>query len=251
MRPLSILISLKRGASGLHTPLSQKPVCLLGIGGGSGSGKSWLAHYLKSALGAEAAIVCSDWYYRHNGGLSLERTQKLNFDHPSAIELPFLLRHIDALMSGEQIQTPRYDYASHSRLRETHAVQPAPLVIVEGLLVLHAPELLQRFSLSVYIDVPDDQRLIRRIRRDVEHRHVDLEETLRLYEHCVRPMHKRFVHPSAANATWIWQQNEDKSFPRDLLTHLRMALRQNRTPGASRPGIGLAAQSRLHKRSPR
>jgi uridine kinase len=219
---------------------------MVGIGGGSGSGKSCLASSLKNALGDQIAIVCMDWYYRDNGQLSDAEAKKLNFDHPDAIDMPLLLAQLDALMAGAIVHAPRYDYAAHARRRQTHIVHPAPIILLEGLLVLHDPRLLQRLYLSVYIDVPDDQRLIRRIRRDVERRHVGLEETLRLYEHCVRPMHNRFIHPSSANATWIWQQNEDKNFSRDLASHLRMVLRSKRKGAAPRPASGS-----LQARAPR
>ncbi|MEK7858226.1 MAG: uridine kinase [Elusimicrobiota bacterium] len=209
----------------------KKPLCILGIGGGSGSGKSWLATYLKRRLGERAAILCQDWYYKDNGGLTPEQAKKLNFDHPAAIETGLLLRHLDDLRAGKAIEAPRYDYATHSRLKEIHTVRPAPLIILEGLLVLHDPRLRERMDLSVFIDCPDDLRLIRRVRRDVEHRRVDLEETLRLYEHCVRPMHQRFIQPSAEKATWVWRQFEDRAFPRALLAQI-LRLFKEKTPAA-------------------
>lgn len=199
--------------------MPRKPLCL-GISGGSGSGKSWLAHFLKRRLGKRAVIVCQDWYYRDNGHLTEEQSKKLNFDHPKAIETPFLCKQLGELLSGRTIQAPRYDYARHARLPQTHAVEPAPLVIVDGLLILAEKRVRELIDLSVFIDVPADSRLVRRIRRDVEHRRVDLEETLRLYEHCVRPMHDRFIQPSAEHAAFIWRQDEDKAFPEDLLRTL-------------------------------
>ena len=204
------------------------PVFLVGIGGGSGSGKSWLATYLKKRLGKKASILCQDWYYKDNGHLTETQSRKLNFDHPSAIDTLLLLSHLDELMAGRKISAPRYDYATHSRLKEIHTVQPAQVVILEGLLVLHDPGLRQRMEFSVYIDFPDDLRLIRRVRRDVEHRRVDLEETLRLYEHCVRPMYHRFIEPSAKTAGLVWRQFEDKGFPRLLLGKIQKKLAQGK-----------------------
>lgn len=202
---------------------ARKSLCL-GIGGGSGSGKSWLAGYLKGRLADNAVVFCSDWYYRDNGRLSPGEARKLNFDHPKAIEAPLLRDQLGELIRGRPIRSPRYDYASHARLKETRLVEPAPLVLLEGLLVLHEKALRELMDFSVFIEVSDDVRLIRRIRRDVEQRRVDLEETLRLYEHCVKPMHERFIRPSAAHATWIWRQTEDRKFPQDLLKTLEKAL---------------------------
>ena len=202
---------------------AAKPLCL-GIGGGSGSGKSWLAHFLKEKFGDRAVVVCQDWYYRHNGDLSEEEALKLNFDHPKAIETSLFAAQLDSLHQGRAVDAPVYDYASHSRLARTRRVEPAPLIIIEGLLVLHEKKLRDLMDCSVFIDVPSDIRLVRRVRRDVEHRRVDLEETLRLYEHCVRPMHERFIQPSSQHATWIWRQDDDKKFPADLMRTLERRL---------------------------
>lgn len=191
------------------------PLCV-GIGGGSGSGKSWLAGFLKGKLGKRAVIVCQDWYYRDNGHVSGEAAKKLNFDHPRAIERALFSSQLSMLLAGRAIERPCYDYARHARLKQTVRVDPADVVIVEGLLVLHDRRLRELMDLSVFIDVPSDVRLVRRIRRDVEQRRVDLEETLRLYEHCVKPMHDRFIQPSAQHALYLWKQEEDRSFPQEL-----------------------------------
>lgn len=212
----------------------KKPLCILGIGGGSGSGKSWLATYLKRRLGERATVLCQDWYYKDNSSLSDEQAKKLNVDHPAAIETGLLLRHLDELREGKTIESPRYDYASHSRLKDIHTVRPAPLIIVEGILILHDSRLRERMDLSVFIECPDDLRLIRRVRRDVAHRNVDLEETLRVYEHCVRPMHQRFVQPSAEKATWVWRQFEDRAFPRALLAQVLRKFKEKAPPPVAR-----------------
>lgn len=200
------------------------PVCVVGIAGGSGSGKSWLATYLKRRLGRKAVVMSLDWYYQDKGHVTGEAARRLNFDHPSAIDMPLLIRHMDRLIAGETVKAPRYHYASHARLPQTHTVRPARVIVVEGLHVLHDARLRQRLHVSVFIDFPADLRLIRRIRRDVEHRRIDLEETLRLYEHCVHPMHDRFIAPSSRKATWLWKQEQDKAFPQKLLAKLRARL---------------------------
>lgn len=201
---------------------------ILGVSGGSGSGKSWLASYLKKRLGRRAEILCQDWYYRDNSHLTPRQAKRLNFDHPRAIETRRLLRDLETLRSGRAVKAPVYDYATHSRLKGHRIVRPAPLVILDGLFVLNERAVFKQLDLSVYIDVPEDLRLIRRLRRDVEERRVDLEETLRLYEHCVRPMHLRFIKPAAARATWVWKQEEDRGFPRRLYGMLAAKLRASK-----------------------
>lgn len=198
-------------------------ICV-GIGGGSGSGKTWLATYLQSHLGAKCVVVSQDWYYRDNSRLTIEQSRKLNFDHPRAIETPLLESQLKHLLQGRPIRAPRYDYATHARLKRTRLVEPAPIVILEGLLVLHEKRLREHMDYSVYVDVPDDVRLVRRLHRDVEERRVDLKETLRIYDHCVRPMHRRFIEPSSAHATWVWRQLSDKRFPQELLKTIRTRL---------------------------
>jgi uridine kinase len=201
----------------------RKPICL-GIAGGSGSGKSWLAGFLKSKLGARVVVVCQDWYYFDNSKLSDAEVKKLNVDHPRSIETSLMAAQVADLCSGKEIDAPRYDYATHARLKQRVHMEPAELLILDGLLVMHEKKLRDLMDFSVFIEVPDDVRLMRRIRRDTVQRRVDLEETLRLYEHCVKPMHDRFIKPSSAHATWVWRQLEDKKFPEDLLNTLRKEL---------------------------
>ncbi len=143
----------------------KKPL-VLGVTGGSGSGKSRLASYIKEGLGGRASILCQDWYYRDNKGVGGEAREQLNFDHPKALETAYCVRQLDRLLAGEPIRAPVYDYATHTRQAETRDVLPEPVIIVEGLFVLHEPELRKRLDLSVFIDVPDDMRLLRRVRRD-------------------------------------------------------------------------------------
>ncbi len=202
----------------------QRPRIVLGVAGGSGSGKSWLAKTLVDAFPEQTAVVCHDWYYRDHGGLDSDAALKLNFDHPRSLETALMCRQLDLLMAGRTIDAPRYDYATHARLKETRRVSPRPLIILDGILVLNEKALRDRMTVSVFIETPDDIRLMRRVRRDCTERRVDLEETLRLYEHCVRPMHRRFVATSSHHATWIWSQLDDKSFPALLIRDLKRRL---------------------------
>jgi uridine kinase len=205
------------------TPL-RPPRVVLGIAGGSGSGKSWLAKAVAEAFSGRSTIVCHDWYYKNNGHMREEERVKLNFDHPDSLESGLMRRHLDSLVAGEAVEAPIYEYATHRRLEKTRRVEPRELLILDGILILHEKELRDRMTLSVYIDAPDDVRLMRRVRRDCKERGVELEETLRLYEDFVRPMHLRYVVPSSHHATWIWSQVEDKKFPDILIKDLERRL---------------------------
>ncbi len=169
-------------------------------------------------------MLCHDWWYRDNGHLPHEEALKLNVDHPDSLETDLMCRDLDRLIAGETIAAPVYDYATHARLKQTRAVSPAPLIIIDGILILADPALRERLSLSVFIEVPDDIRLSRRVLRDTTERGVAVVETLRVYEHCVRPMHREFVAPSSHHATWIWSQLEDAEFPELLLADLAKRL---------------------------
>jgi uridine kinase len=202
----------------------DQPRIVLGVAGGSGSGKSWLAKAVVAAFPEQTTIICHDWYYRHNGDLDEAQALKLNFDHPRSLDTALMCRQLDLLNAGKEIDAPIYDYATHSRLKETRRVSPRPLIILDGILVLTERALRDRMTVSVFIETPDDIRLMRRVRRDCTERRVDLNETLRLYEEFVRPMHKRFVEPSSHHATWIWSQLDDRTFPNLLIKDLKRRL---------------------------
>ncbi|MDD5304554.1 MAG: uridine kinase, partial [Elusimicrobia bacterium] len=157
----------------------DRPHIILGVAGGSGSGKSWLAHALVAAFPEQTTIVCHDWYYRHNGDLDEAAALKLNFDHPRSLDTALMCRQLDLLNAGKAVDAPIYDYATHSRLKETRRVEPRPLIILDGILVLTEKALRDRMTISVFIETPDDIRLMRRVRRDCNERRVDLNETLR------------------------------------------------------------------------
>jgi uridine kinase len=187
---------------------------VIGIAGGSGSGKTWLARFLDKKLKGRSALISQDWYYKDNGG-SFDASN-LNFDHPRAIDTPLLIKQLDALRRGERIDSPRYDYETHTRLSDRVSLASAQFIIMEGIFVLHDKQILRRLDLSVYVDLPADVRLLRRIRRDISERGLPLEETLRLYEKFVRPMHDRFVEPSSLRANRVWRPLRERHFPARL-----------------------------------
>jgi len=172
---------------------------ILGIAGGTASGKSTLALRLSDELGA--AVISHDSYYRtlpdaYRGA----RIAEYNFDHPDALDTERLIQDLDALAAGRSVAVPRYDFAQCRRLEATDTVEPRDLVLVEGILVLAIPELRERFDRSIFVDCPADIRLARRLRRDCVERGDAPESLLTQYLATVRPMHEQLVQPSAEHA---------------------------------------------------
>lgn len=195
-------------------------VRIVGIAGGTGSGKTWLANFLRAELGARATLISQDWYYKDQSNADAAKRRSLNFDHPRALETGLLIGHLDDLRNGRPVETPRYNFSTHARALRTIPLHPAPVIILEGLFVLHQESILKRLDHSVFVDVPADVRLMRRLRRDVAERSIPTDETLRLYEAFARPMHERFVEPSAANARHVWRPLGDRHFPRQFLSEI-------------------------------
>ena len=202
----------------------MRPPRIIGIAGGTGCGKSALAVSLIEALHPHATLVSQDWYYKDRGGISAGEAQELNFDHPSAFDGALLRRHLLQLKASKPIEAPRYDYATHRRLADTVSVPDAPIVLLEGILILHDARLRALLDLTVFIDAPADVRLMRRLRRDCSQRGIPVAETLRLYENFARPMHEQFVQPSARHATLVWDQMTDRRFPARLTARLQTLL---------------------------
>jgi uridine kinase len=173
-----------------------RPV-VIGIAGGSGSGKTTVLRKIVEAFGpAYIAVLEHDAYYRDLSHLPFEERVQVNFDHPDALETELLRAHLDALLAGKPIEKPVYNFTTHTRAPYTIRVEPRPVIILEGILVLAEPLLRERMDIKLYVDAPDDVRLIRRIRRDMEERGRTIESILAQYERTVRPMHLEFVEPS-------------------------------------------------------
>jgi uridine kinase len=173
---------------------------VVGIAGGSGSGKSRISAAVEAALAPEVACIQHDSYYRDLSLLPPAQRQVFNFDHPDALETDLLVSHLDQLLAGTAVQLPEYDFATHCRTHVTRPLQPAPLIILEGIMVLHEPELRSRMDLRIFVDTPSDVRLIRRMKRDMTERERSPEQTMAQYLDTVRPMHSRFVQPSRDHA---------------------------------------------------
>ena len=181
----------------------MKPV-IIGIAGGSGSGKSTVARKIAEALApASVAFLDMDAYYRNHVELSLDERRHVNWDHPDAFDMDLLSSHLEALARGEAVEKPVYDYVTHLRKEQPVRVPPADVVVVDGILLFVDPRVRDRCDVKAFVDTDADVRLIRRIRRDMKKRGRPLEEILEQYTTTVQPMHLQFVEPSKRYADII------------------------------------------------
>lgn len=168
---------------------------IVGIAGGSGSGKTTVTAALMERLGAKATLLQQDWYYRDQSALSPEKRAALNYDHPDAQETDLLVAHLETLRAGMAVEVPQYDFATHTRRPDTLLVSPCSWLVVEGINALAHEGLRARCDLTVYVDAPADIRFIRRLRRDVAERGRTAESVITQYLDQVRPMHELYVEP--------------------------------------------------------
>lgn len=177
---------------------------VLGIAGGTGSGKTTVARAIVERVGrGRIAYLDHDSYYRDLGHLPIEARRQVNFDHPDAFDTALLAEHVQQLRMGQAVEKPIYSYTDSARLPETDRVEPQPLVVVEGILVLENPHLRELMDVKIFVDTDDDIRLMRRLRRDTQERGRSVEHILGQYEATVRPMHLAFVLPSRRHADVI------------------------------------------------
>ncbi len=175
----------------------RKPPVVVGVAGGSGSGKTSVVRAIVDGLRPDrVSVIHHDSYYRDFSHLPQDTRGRINFDHPDALETELLVKHLEALMAGEPVPVPVYDFTTHSRTAETLEVDPTEVIIVDGILVLAEPELRKRMDIKVFVDTDADVRFIRRLERDMEERGRSLESVIEQYQATVRPMHLEFVEPS-------------------------------------------------------
>lgn len=176
---------------------------VIGIAGGTGSGKTTLVNRLKSVLGDEVVTLCHDYYYKANDELPLEERKKLNYDHPDSFDTEMMIRDIRALKKGLSINRPVYDFVQHTRDSATVEVSPTKVMIVEGILIFENRDLLAELDIKVFVDTDADVRIIRRIVRDVKERGRSLDSVISQYLNTVKIMHDEFVEPSKRKADII------------------------------------------------
>ena len=192
---------------------------MIGIAGGSGSGKTTVVNkIIKSLPKNSVSVISQDSYYKNNGHLSMEERAKINFDHPSSIEFKLLIEHLDMLKSGKTIPMPIYSYLTCTRAKETIEIKPKKVIIVEGILILTNPRLRQRLDIKIYVDADNDDRLMRIIWRDIEERGRSFKDVLDHYEKYVKPMHLQFIEPTKRYADLIIPQGGENDIAIDILT---------------------------------
>ncbi|MCX7717008.1 MAG: uridine kinase [Candidatus Sumerlaeaceae bacterium] len=198
---------------------------IMGIAGGTGSGKTMVAEAIANALGQRVAMLGLDSYYHDRKHLSVEERQRVNYDHPDAFDIALLLDHIERLTRGDAVDMPVYDYASHGRLDRTQRVEPAPVIIVEGIMVLALAQLRERLTVKIFVDTDADVRFIRRLARDIRERGRTPESVIEQYLSVVRPMHLEFVEPSKRYADIIVPEGGMNTVAIDfIVTKLRTLL---------------------------
>jgi uridine kinase len=220
--------------------VNQRPPLVIGLAGGTGSGKSTVAAALALTAGSErVALLPQDAYYRAQPQVPAEVRASTNYDEPDAFDHPLLLAHVDALVRGEAIERPVYDFSRHDRSTETLRVAAAPIVIIEGLLVLHEPSLRARLSLKVFVDAPADERFIRRLERDVHERGRSTDSVIAQYRRTVKPMHDLYVEPSKQHADLIVPEGGANQVALDVLR--AFVMRHLARPAGAEPlGVGAA-----------
>jgi len=185
--------------------MSTRPApIIIGIAGGTGSGKTTVANVILERVGAERiALLAHDAYYRDLHDLPRAQRDVINFDHPDSLETDLLVRHLEALRNWQAVDVPIYDFTTHARTRRTLRVEPQPVILVEGILVFAEAALRQMFDVKIFVDTDPDIRFIRRLERDIEERGRTLASVIQQYQTTVRPMHLEFVEPSKRYADVI------------------------------------------------
>ena len=178
----------------------QKDCMLIGIAGGTGSGKSTFTNRIKKQFGDDVTVIYHDNYYRRRDDIPFEERKKINYDHPDALETDMLIEHIKQLKAGKSVVCPVYDFSVHNRSDKTVVIKPSKVILVEGILVLQNPELCDLLDIKIFVEADADERILRRVLRDVEERGRDLRGIIDQYLTTVKPMHYRFVEPSKAKA---------------------------------------------------
>ncbi len=207
---------------------TSKPI-VFGVAGGTASGKTTVAQIILDAVGA-SQVTClpHDAYYKDMSHLPFEERSRLNYDHPNSLETRLLIRHIKQLLRNEPAEVPVYDFKRHLRRPETQRVNPAPIIMVEGILIFTRPKLRELMDIKIFVDTDADVRLIRRLKRDIEERGRELDSIIKQYMETVRPMHLKFVEPSKRYADVIIPEGDLNRVATDMVVSRLQALLKER-----------------------
>ncbi|HET8754055.1 MAG TPA: uridine kinase [Salinimicrobium sp.] len=182
---------------------------IIGIAGGTGSGKTTVVNQIIDELqNDEVDVISQDSYYQDTSHLSYEQRTKINFDHPKSIDFDLLVSHLKELKKGNSIQQPVYSFVQHNRTEDTIVVHPQKVMIVEGILILTHPDIREMFDIKIFVHADSDERLIRRLKRDISERGRDLNEVLNRYQTTLKPMHQQFIEPTKEFADIIIPNNK-------------------------------------------
>jgi uridine kinase len=191
---------------------------IIGIAGGTGSGKTTVVQQIVQELPAgEVCVISQDSYYSDTSEMSYEERVKINFDHPKSIDFDLLVQHLKELKAGRTIEQPEYSFVDHNRTGKTTTTHPKKVVIVEGILILTHPEIRDMFDVKLYVHADSDERLIRRLKRDIAERGRDLNEVLDRYQTNLKPMHEQFIEPTKEYADIIIPTNRYNTVAVELI----------------------------------
>lgn len=201
---------------------------ILGVAGGSGSGKTTVVENIVAGIGEEKMLIIEhDSYYRDLSHLPLDDRKKQNFDHPSSLETELMIRHLSALRTGYKVDIPVYDFVAHTRTEKTIPASPKKIILIDGILIFTEPKLRNLMDIKLFVDTDDDVRLLRRLRRDILERGRNFDGVLNQYENFVRPMHLEFVEPSKRYADIIIPRGGENRVALEMVTALINGKLQN------------------------
>ncbi|MDX1753191.1 MAG: uridine kinase [Salinimicrobium sediminis] len=191
---------------------------IIGIAGGTGSGKTTVVNQIIEELkNEEVDVISQDSYYQDTSHLTYEERTKINFDHPKSIDFDLLVSHLKDLKAGKVIQQPVYSFKEHNRTAQTITIEPRKVIIVEGILILTHADIREMFDIKIYVHADSDERLIRRLKRDIAERGRDLEEVLNRYQNTLKPMHQQFIEPTKEFADIIIPTNRYNTVAVDIV----------------------------------
>ena len=205
----------------------MKKICIVGIAGGSASGKTTIVNRIKEKFGNDIVVISHDSYYKAHNELSYEDRSRLNYDHPSSFDTELLIRDGQKLKNGEEVDIPVYDYSIHNRSDQYIHITPKPVILLEGILILENKQLRDLMDVKVFVDTDADERLMRRIKRDTIERARSVQSVLQQYSETVKPMHEQFIEPSKKYADLIIPRGGENLTGINIFTeHLEAMLRE-------------------------